>query len=482
MTSAPAGTPKFTEGSIMRHVVVMTATGTIGLMAIFVVDVLNLYYIARLGRAELAAAIGYAGTLLFFATSIGIGLAIGATAVVSRALGARETGNARRMAASALVITTLVVLVLSLAILPFLPAIVAYLGATGETARLAERFLFQVMPATPLLALGMVLSGLLRAEGDATRAMHVTLSAAIAAAILDPILILWLDLGLDGAAIASIVSRLVMAAVGFYGVAIVHKLVKRPNLPDMLRDAAPIAAIAVPAVLTNIATPIGNAFVTAAIAPFGDDAVAAWAVIGRIIPLAFGAVFALSGSVGPIIGQNLGARRFDRVRRVLMDSVGFTAAYCLAVWAVLAFSAEPLARLFGLAGDGIAMVRFFCQWLTGLFIFTGALFVANAAFNNLGAPLYSTLFNWGRATLGTIPFVWFGAQHWGANGVLAAQQAGGVMFGAVAVFVAFRVAARVEREGVTSSAPPLSAVADAPLASGKGAGIIGTQAVRPSDT
>jgi hypothetical protein len=57
---------KFTTGSTMRHVVVMTATGSIGLVAVFIVDALNLFYISLLGQAELAAAIGYAGTLLFF--------------------------------------------------------------------------------------------------------------------------------------------------------------------------------------------------------------------------------------------------------------------------------------------------------------------------------------------------------------------------------------------------------------------------------
>ena len=66
--------------------------------------------------------------------------------------------------------------------------------------------------------------------------------------------------------------------------------------------------------LANIATPFGNAIVTAAIARYGDSAVAGYAVIGRIVPLAFGAIFALAGSIGPILGQNFGAGRFDRVR------------------------------------------------------------------------------------------------------------------------------------------------------------------------
>ena len=63
---APVSRGRFTEGSTMRHVIVMTATGSVGLMAIFLVDFANLFYIAQLGQQELAAAIGYAGTILFF--------------------------------------------------------------------------------------------------------------------------------------------------------------------------------------------------------------------------------------------------------------------------------------------------------------------------------------------------------------------------------------------------------------------------------
>src|SRR3954453_5850527 len=110
--------PKLTQGSIMRHVVVMTATGSIGLMSIFVVDFLNLFYIALLGQQELAAAIGYGGTGLFFTVSLCLGITIAGTALVSRALGARRRDEARRIATSSLMFMTVITVVLSVAALP----------------------------------------------------------------------------------------------------------------------------------------------------------------------------------------------------------------------------------------------------------------------------------------------------------------------------------------------------------------------------
>ena len=85
--SVPA---KFVTGSTLRHGIVMSATGSVGLMAVFLVDALNLFYISLLGQQELAATIGYAGTLIFFTISIGIGLSI--AGIASAGKPATESG------------------------------------------------------------------------------------------------------------------------------------------------------------------------------------------------------------------------------------------------------------------------------------------------------------------------------------------------------------------------------------------------------
>jgi putative MATE family efflux protein len=456
-----AAAPKFVAGSTMRHVVVMTATGSLGLMAIFVVDFLDLFYISLLGQQELAAAIGYAGTVLFFMTSMCIGVSIAATALVSRALGAGRREESRRLGASSLLFILAVAGLVSAAMLPLLTPILSLLGATGRTLDIAWRFLMIVTPSAPLLGLGMAAAGLLRSIGDARRAMYVTLAGAVVTALLDPLFIFVLGLGVDGAAIVAILSRLTLAGVGLYGCIRIHDMLARPSFAAALGDTPALAAIAVPAVLANIATPIAFAYTTAAIAAFGDSAVAGYAVIGRISPLAFCAIFALSGSVGPIFGQNLGARRYDRLERTLTDSLVFVLIYCAVVWALLLLLQEPIVRLFGATEQGAALIRFFCRYVAGTFIFLGALFVANAAFNNLGFPTWSTLFNWGRATLGTVPFVAIGAAYFAAEGALAGQAVGGIMFGIVAVLVCYRVVRRMAKAELAAPAerPALTAPA-----------------------
>ena len=362
-SATPSPAPKFTQGSTMGHVVVMTATGSIGLMAIFVVDFLNLFYIALLGEQELAAAIGYAGTVLFFTVSFSIGVSIAGTALVSRALGGRRREEARRLATSSLLFMAAVTLTLTLLTLPLLAPILTLFGASGRTHEIAWRFLLIVLPTTPLMGLGMACSGILRAAGDARRAMYVTLSGGLLTAACDPLLIFGFGLGVDGAAITSVLARLALVAVGFNGCVRVHGLLARTHWRAALADARPLAAIAAPAVLANIATPFGNAIVTAAVARYGDSAVAGYAVIGRIVPLAFGAIFALAGSIGPILGQNLGAERYDRVRRTIADGMIFTTVYCVVTCVALLVLREPIVRLFGASGEGAELIRFFCMYI-----------------------------------------------------------------------------------------------------------------------
>ncbi|MBZ0218531.1 MAG: MATE family efflux transporter [Fimbriimonadaceae bacterium] len=465
---APIPPAKFVAGSTMRHVIIMTLTSSVGLMAVFSVDLANLFYISLLGETELAAAIGYAGTVFFFNISICIGIMIAGSALVARALGAGDMKHGRRVATSNILFMLIVTALLTALLLPLLGWILDILGATGRTHEVARKFLLIVVPSLPLLGTGMCLSGFLRAVGDARRAMYVMLAGGLTTAILDPILIFGLDLGVEGAAIASVISRAMILALGIYGVVRVHHLLDRPDLTQLTSHLRPFLAIAVPAVLTNIATPFGNAYVTSSIAPYGDAAVAAWAIIGRLIPFAFGVIFALSGTVGPILAQNLGAGRIDRVKRAFSDALIFTTLYVLTMWGFLWLFQNQIIRMFGAENTAAEIISFFCTWVAGSFLFFGALFISNAAFNNLGFPAYSTFFNWGRATLGTIPFIYLGSAWYGAPGVIGGHGLGAVVFGIAAILVCYR---KIESIKPTDHAEPIVPVprsALSPFTTGKG--------------
>ena len=346
----------------MRHVAVMTATGAVGLMAIFVVDLLSLLYVSRLGDQSLKAAVGYASQVLFLAVAVNIGLTIAVAATVSRALGAGDRPAARRLAASGLAISGLVATAMALGLVFFRGQILEHgLHAQGRAGEIAYRFLAITLPANVPLALGMGLAAVLRATGDARRAMYVTLAGGAVTALTDPLLIFGFGLGVYGAAWATVISRLVFLGVGAYGAIGVHDLVGRPGWRALRRDLRPILSIGLPAVLTNLATPAAAIYITRVISDFGEAGVAAVATTDRLIPVAFGAIFALTASIGPILGQNLGAKLIYRVRRALTDSFLLSVGYVLVAWAVLFVASPAINWAFDAHGDNARLVTFFLQ-------------------------------------------------------------------------------------------------------------------------
>ncbi len=430
---------KFLEGSLFRHISVMSLTASVGLMAVFVVDFVDMIFISMLGKAELAAAIGYAGAILFFTSSFGIGMAIAAGALVSRALGADDEEGAQRLATNTLIFGVLFGAIFAAAVWFNLPFLAGLMGATGETLDLAVLYLAIIIPSLPLLIVGMIGGAILRAHGDARRSMMATIWGGVVNAVLDPILIFGFDLELTGAALASVAARCAIGIVALRPLIRVYGGFGHPTLSSMLPDVRPIVAIAFPAILTQLATPIGQAYVTRTMSTFGEEAVAGMAIVGRLTPMAFAVIFALSGAIGPIIGQNAGSGQTDRVKLAFREGLLFTAIVIVAI-SLLLFLARPLWDLiFQLEGEARRLVFLFAGPLSLAFFFNGVIFVGNAAFNNLGHPFYSTWVNWGRHTLGTIPFVLVGAAWFGAPGVLVGQYAGGLVFAVITYFLAIRV-------------------------------------------
>ena len=422
---------KFLTGSLMRHVTVMSLTSSVGLVAVFAVDFVDMIFISMLGHKELAAAVGYAGSILFVTMSISVGMSIATGALVARHLGSGEVDRARLVTTHVLIYAGVFACLFAAVFWSFLTPLTGLVGATGETRDLAVDYLRIIVPGMPFIMLGMAASTVLRAYGDARRAMWVTIIAGLVNAVLDPILIFGMGLELQGAAIASLISRLSLMVTAFWLLTRRYGGFVRPDMSVLKQDIQRITSIAFPAMLTNIATPIGAAYITRVMAQFGEGAVAGMAITARLTPISFAVVFALSGAIGPIVGQNFGAKDMGRVSRAIRDAVIFTLVYVLLASLVLFILRAPIADLFNADDQARALIYLFCGPLALTWFFNGVIFIGNASFNNLGRPLTSTAINWGRNTLGTIPFAAYGATLWGAEGVLIGQAIGGAVFAAI---------------------------------------------------
>ncbi len=438
---------RFVNGSISRHVIVMTFTSAIGLMALFLVDFADLYFLALLGETEITSAIGFAGMIAFTSLSVSIGIAIAAGALVAQNLGAGNRAAATRYATSTLTLGVAGPLLVTVIIFAFSHDMLFFLGARSAALDYGVLYLKTVAIGFPLLGASVSCSFILRAIGDARRAMYVTLVAAIGNGILDPLFIFGFDLSIQGAALATICANLASFLVGFYAVRKIHNFFLPFSITNYFKDFPTIWKIAFPATLTQLATPFAVGYLTWSSAPFGDEAVAGTAIINRLVPVAFGIVFSLSGAVGPIVGQNYGAKNFARLRETLNKSLAFNCIYTTIVAVCLWLLRDQVPGWFLAKGDAARLVTLFCSFLSISWLFAGAQFVAQASFNNLGKPHWSMMFNWGKATIGTIPFVMIGVSLWGFEGVMIGYSLGTVVFGIIATISIYAYVNRLEKTG-----------------------------------
>lgn len=429
---------RYTQGSIAKHLVIMTSSTALGLITLFLSELVDIYFLGLIGEAEITA-LGFAGPIIFFSLSLNIGLSIASSALVSIALGTGDTARSRETVTHSLVSSFIISLPATLIVWFYLPTLLSLLGASGEALALANAYTSIVILGMPLLAVAMSMGSIMRAKGDAKNGMLIYIVAGLTNMVLDPILIFVLDLGVIGAALATVISRIVMLAMAYHIIVNRDQLAGAFSLHHYLQELSSYAKIAFPAILTNLSTPISIAYVTYAMAQFGDSAVAGTAIINKIQPVAFVGIFALSSVIGPIAGQNFGAKKFDRVSKTLFESIRFTLLYCFAVSVILWVTQWWFVPLFGGSEKANELVYLFCSGFSLIFIFNGITFLTNALFNNLGVAHYATLINILKATVGTIPFVIIGSNIAGAQGVLWGLFVGSIFIAVIGLVLALKL-------------------------------------------
>jgi len=311
------------------------------------------------------------------------------------------------------------------------------MGAEGEVLDLVVAYMDIWYIGMPFLVVPMVAGSLLRANGDARIPSLTMVLSAVVNILLDPILIFGLGpipaMGMEGAAWATLVAR------GFSMVLALSVLIFRERL--LILALAPwaeirsswqqVVAVGVPASLANMINPLCLAILTAILARFGSETVAAFGVAGRIEALAAIPMLALSASIGPITGQNMGAGLPHRIRTAVIDSflfcIGWGAAMAILFWLFGAAIA-------GVFSDDPAVINDIVRYLQIVPITLGGygvVIIAAATYNALGRGYQAMGFYLLRSALFYVPLAWLASFWLPAWGVFAAIAVANVLSGAV---------------------------------------------------
>ena len=377
---------EMTELPVQRLVCRMAVPTIIAMVTTALYNVVDAAFIGRLST-EGTAGIGISFAYMTFIQALGFFFGHGSGNYMSRALGAKKVASASRVATVGFVTPFLVGVAAAAICLPNLSALSRLLGAPAEVVPYANDYLRYIVLATPFMMSALTLNNQLRLQGNARLGMVGIVSGAILNIVLDPLFIFVLDMGVSGASLATAISQ-------FFAWCLLLRGTMHPESVHLrLRDFRPSWRVyyeifrgGLPSLFRqvfNCAAAVSLNYCAALYAAPGEEAsaVAAFAVVTRIMMFAFSVVLGFCQGFQPVCGYNYGAKKYDRVRESWLFASCVGTAFLLVISATGLIFAPQIVALFrsedpALIAIGAATLRWQCAAfpLVALFTATGMLF------------------------------------------------------------------------------------------------------------
>lgn len=336
------------NGSIFKTIIRLATPLMVGNLAQTLYNLADAYWVSNKVGFQAFAAIGYVWPVTFVFLAFSIGLSVAATSLISQSVGDDNYDNANRFAGQFFIISIVFGVILGLIGSLLTPYIIHLMGARGQLYEYSVQYLQIVFWEMPLLFLYHVYKSMRDSQGDTfspTILLFISVGLNI---ILDPIFIVTLGLGVRGAALATVLSRFVISGYllkkMFDKRSHVHIDIKglKPDFPVMRN----LLRIALPATAGHTISAIGFSVMNSVIVSYGDETIAAFSLGNRITNLFMMPAFGIGGAISSFVGQNIGAKQFDRAKRSVAVAVSFSLAVLVTGSVIIFFIKEPIIGIF----------------------------------------------------------------------------------------------------------------------------------------
>ncbi len=311
-----------------RLLIKLSLPSIAGTITMSLYNIVDTFWVAKLGHEAIAAlTIVFPYQILFYAVGGGTGIGIGA--LVSRRFGENNPDAANHVAGQIFFLSVLWGIVFMIVAVFFSESLLKAFGATPDIMEYSTQYLVIISYGAPPMIFILVISNLIRGSGDAIKPMVIMITASVINIILDPFMILGIgpfpEMGIRGAALATIIAQSVGAVIGLYyfvarrttfWIRASHLLPSLPILRDIYRVGAPTSVM-------ELTESLAFVLFNKVVSTYGSIAIAAVGLAMRISDLAFMPIMGVSNGLLPIVGFNFGARNFKRLwRAVKLASVG----------------------------------------------------------------------------------------------------------------------------------------------------------------
>ena len=441
--------PVLIDGPVHTVLIKMTIPMIFAMLSVIGFNLIDTYFISHLGTTHLAA-MSFTFPVIMVIASISLGLGVGASACISRAIGEGDHDKVKRLTTDSLFLSLLIVLVIVFAGLLVMKPTFTLLGASSETMPLIIDYMCIWYPGVIFLLIPMVGNNAIRATGDTKTASVIMFMGMMLNLLLDPLLIFGLGpfprLELQGAAIATVIARALTFAISIYVLYGKKRMIslKYPGIGEILHSWRQILYISLPAAASNIIIPVSIAIITRIIATYGPETVAAFGVASRIDMLALIIVMALQASLGPFVGQNIGASRFDRVRLAISYAQKFALVWGLFVCIVLLLGGRFIATLFS-ANELVVSTITLYFWIVPIaYGMQGLLRLSCQVLNVMRRPAHAAMLGMAQAFLLYVPMACLGSKMIGLEGIFGAATLSYILAGIAAYLLLKRVVSSME--------------------------------------
>jgi putative MATE family efflux protein len=397
-----------TSGSLTGHLLKTTSFMLVSMVFQTLYVLVDLYWVGRLGT-DAVAAVGLSGNLMFIVLAATQMLGVGTTTLVSHATGGRNRERANLIFNQSQVLSLVVGGLFFIVAMATRNIYAESMSADAATLHLAAEYLLWFIPALALQFGLIAMGSALRGTGNFRPGMVVQTATVILNIVLAPVLIFgWgtgVPLGVAGAAL----STLFAIAIGVVWM-VVYFLPADAYLRFSFRDWSPRFDLWRD--MLKIGLPAGAEFAFMAVylmlvyvvsRPFGAAAQAGFGIGMRIIQACFLPVVALGFAVGPVAGQNFGARKADRVRLTFRTGAGLAAGAMFVLSAVVWLAAGPMVGVFSADPQVIAVGEEYLQIIAFNFVASGIVFVSSSMFQAMGNTIPSLITSAARIVIVAVP-------------------------------------------------------------------------------
>ena len=415
-------TSQMGEENVTRLLIRFSLPAIVGMLVMATYNLVDTIFVGRLG-SEAIAALSVAFPLQMSLGAVGIGTGVGAASLISRSLGLDNKEKAEKALGQVISLALVFGLVTAVISIFYLRPLLIFLGTTPDIIMFTEDYMKVIAYGSGMFFLIMILNNVVRAEGNPLFSMTVMIVSAIVNIVLDPIFIFLLEMGVQGAAIATVLSKIIGIVMILHYYLMKKSVLKlhHKNLRLQWNIVKDIYIIGVPAMIQPLSTNISLIIANIILAVYGHVPIAVMGVVFRLQMFATMPILGISQGLLPIIGFNFGAKKLGRIRDALIKSGAASTVLITFIGTVFFLKPSFFMGIFSAEEELLTIGSHALRLMVIMFPLVGIQIISTIFFQATGKGIPSLILSLLREVILFIPFILLMSNLYGLTGIWIAR-------------------------------------------------------------